>query len=453
MKLLLLLAAAALAQQWPRFRGPNGSGVAEGDAKYPVHFGPKQNLHWRTSAPFGRSSPVVASGAVFLTASENGRLLTLALDAETGKLRWRRELKPRHSHEIYQSNDAASPSPVTDGSNVYAFFADFGLVSYAADGSERWRLPLGPFENFYGMAGSPILSGQTLLMVCDQRKGSFLLALDKDTGRPRWRVERDYVKLEAYATPVLRGEEAIVYGSSRVDAYSVATGERRWFARAQGYNSKGTPVIYRDLLIASSPGSDEPIYPAFASLDRDGDGKLTLAEFDKNDDLRGHFPTVDSNHDGWASPEEWAFTRNLGVGDYGMCGIRMGGKGDVTASHIVWRNKRNYPNVPAPLVYRDVLYAVKNGGVLTSYNPATGEVWKSARAGDGALGDYYASPVAADGKLYLANEAGKVAVLKAGAQFETLAVNDLEEEIHATPALVAGRIYIRTARAMYSFSQ
>ncbi len=446
------IALAAMAADWPRFRGPNGAGVAAGDAQLPTEFGPGRHMRWRTPVPFGRSSPVIASGAVYLTAAEEGALVTMRLDTGTGAIGWRRTLAPLRKHEIFQSNDPASPTPVTDGANVYSFFADFGLISYTADGKERWRLPLGPFENFYGMAGSPILSGSTLLMLCDQRQDSFLLAVDKDTGRVRWRVRRDYVKLEAYSTPVLRDEkEVIVYGSSRVDAYSIATGERLWFARAQGYNAKGTPVLYRDLLIASSPGSDEPIYPAFAALDLNGDGKLTVAEFDKNEDLRGHFPTVDSNHDGLASPDEWAFTRNLGVGDYGMCGIRMGGSGDVTATHIVWRNKRNYPNVPSPLIYRDVLYAVKNGGVVSSYDPLTGEVKHSARAGPGALGDYYASPVAGDGKLYLVNKAGKVSVLEAGATFRTLAVNDLQEEVYATPALVDGRIYLRTAKALYAF--
>ncbi|MDX1984140.1 MAG: PQQ-binding-like beta-propeller repeat protein [Bryobacteraceae bacterium] len=448
-KALVFLPILLMAAEWDRFRGPNGSGIRE-ETNPPLRFGPKENLAWRTAVPFGRSSPVLGGGAVFLTASGNALLVTLALDAATGGIRWRRELKPRHTHRIYQSNDAASPSPATDGQHVYAFFADFGLISYTADGAERWRLPLGPFENFYGMGASPVIAGSTLLLSADQRKDSYLLAVDKDTGRIRWKADRGHLELEGYSTPIVHQGQVIVHSSFRVEAYSLSTGKLVWHARRQGYNAKGTPVIYRDLLIASASGSDQPVYPTFQALDANGDGRITPAEFDRNDDLRGHFPTVDTNHDGYATPAEWNFIRGLGVGDYGMCGIRLGGAGDVTDSHIVWRNKKTYPNVPAPLVYKDVLYAIRNGGIVTSYDPMTGTAIKSVRVRDG-LGDYYASPVAAAGRIYLAGESGKVAVVKAGPELDTLAVNDLGEEIYATPALDHERIYIRTTQALYAF--
>ena len=186
-------AAVAYAQQtktsetreWLQFRGPNGTGVAEG-VTLPAEFGPNKNLVWKTPVPFARSSPVVTADRIFLTASEGDKLITLALDRKTGKILWRRDVvRPRHM-PIFKANDAASPSPVSDGKNVFAFFAELGLISYGPDGKERWRVPLGPFNSFYGMGGSPVLAGNTLVMVCDHRTDSFIIAVDARDGRLLW---------------------------------------------------------------------------------------------------------------------------------------------------------------------------------------------------------------------------------------------------------------------------
>ena len=146
---------ATATDQWLQFRGPNGSGVAE-SAKPPAEFGANKNLAWKTAVPFARSSPVVTADKVFLTASEGDKLITLALDRKTGKIVWQREVVRPRQMVIYKANDPASPSPVSDGKNVFAFFAELGLISYGPNGNERWRLPLGPFKSFYGMSGSPV---------------------------------------------------------------------------------------------------------------------------------------------------------------------------------------------------------------------------------------------------------------------------------------------------------
>src|SRR5688572_27282693 len=157
--------SATATDQWLQFRGPNGSGVAEG-SRPPAEFGATKNLAWKTAVPFARSSPVVTTNHVFLTASEGDKLITLALDRKTGKVAWRREVvRPRHM-TIYRANDPASPSPVSDGKNVYAFFGELGLIAYGPNGKELWRLPLGPFNSFYGMGGSPVIVGNKLVMVC-----------------------------------------------------------------------------------------------------------------------------------------------------------------------------------------------------------------------------------------------------------------------------------------------
>ncbi|HEY1340739.1 MAG TPA: PQQ-binding-like beta-propeller repeat protein, partial [Bryobacteraceae bacterium] len=188
----LLLAASPLFAQWPQFRGPNASGVAAA-RDLPVEFSPEKNVVWKTDLPPGHSSPVIAGTRIFLTAVEGetqgrvagdkvadngaGKLWTICLDVNTGRVLWRRAV-PRPRREQYQvTNSAASPSPVTDGRYVYVFFGDFGLLAFDLDGGERWRLPLGPFNNANGHGTSPILEGNLLLLLCDQDSGSFLIAV------------------------------------------------------------------------------------------------------------------------------------------------------------------------------------------------------------------------------------------------------------------------------------
>src|SRR5262245_52134392 len=196
----VLVASLAFAGDWPQFRGPNASGIGAGK-NLPVEVRTEKDLLWKVVVPPGKSSPVLAAGVVFLTAFEGKKLLTLCLEAKTGTLRWRRELIPDRTEYRTELNDPASPSPVTDGANVYVFFGDFGLISYDTQGRERWRLPLGPFHSLHGMAASPVLHGRTLFLVCDHDGPSFLLAVDKETGKIKWRVARPDV-FSGFATPV-----------------------------------------------------------------------------------------------------------------------------------------------------------------------------------------------------------------------------------------------------------
>ena len=183
------LAAFAGDSQWGQFRGANGSGVDTASG-YPVEFSPAKNVVWKTAVPYGQSSPVVADGRVYVTASEPGRLLTICLDAKTGKELWRRAIQRAQFTKTYKANDPASPTPVADANGVVAFFPDFGLAAYGTDGKDRWTLPLGPFKNVYGMGASPILAGDMLIMQCDQQQKSFLIAVDRKTGVQRWKTER-----------------------------------------------------------------------------------------------------------------------------------------------------------------------------------------------------------------------------------------------------------------------
>ena len=456
----LLSCAMLPGADWPRFRGPNGAGVDESSTNLPSEFGPAKNVFWKASTLFGRSSPILAGNRLYLTASEGDLLITLCYNAADGKLLWRREVKSVHKQKVFRANDAASPSAAADGQNVYVFFADFGLVSYTKDGKERWRHALGPFDNFYGMASSPVVEGDLVLMQCDQNAGSFLLALDRNSGKQRWKTERAGVGM-GWSVPIVINppkapKQIIVTGTTRIDAYYLSTGERVWWTPLNSEGAMGVPVWNGDSLIAYSSGHDKPWVPSFdstlAQYDTNKDGRLSKQEFSADKDWGEHFGWMDANHDGFVDAAEWKAIESFGQGgEYGILSIKPGeAKGQLPASSVQWRMKRNLPYVPSPVLYQGVYYMVKDGGITTSINPATGEILKQGRAAD-SLGEYYASPVAADGKIYLLNEAGKLTVLKAGGEWEVLGVNDMGEEAYATPTIADNRIYVRTRSSLYCF--
>jgi len=457
---LALAAAAGLGgdSQWNQFRGPNGSGV-DNASGYPVEFSLTKNVVWKTAVPYGQSSPVVAGGRIYVTASEPGRLLTICLDAKTGKELWRGHIQRAQFSKTYKANDPASPTPVADENGVVVFFPDFGLAAYGIDGKERWRLPLGPFKNFYGMGASPILAGELLILVCDQQSKSFVLAVDRRTGAQRWKTDRAGASI-GWATPTVfrpfQGPaQLIVLGSTRIDGYYLATGEPRWWMPIASMGALGTPVVSGDTVLASTLGSGEPWMPTFESeltaLDKDHDGRLSPTEFLADKDFGDQFGWLDTDGDNYITSKEWNEARSMGAGESGVFAIHADkAQGKLEPKSAVWRFKKNLPYIPAPLVYREVFYIVRDGGIITALHPATGRLLKEGRNRE-AIGEYYASPVAADGKVYLANVEGKITVLKAGADWRVLATNDLGEEVHASPALSEGRIYIRTRAMLYSF--
>jgi outer membrane protein assembly factor BamB len=455
---LLLSGSRTAYAQWSQFRGPNGSGIDAG-AGYPVAFSPTSNVVWKAAIPFGQSSPVLAGNHLYLTASAGDQLVTICLDAATGRELWRRQIKRARTQKVYKANDPASPTPAADDQGVVAFFPEYGLVAYTADGKDRWTMPLGPFNSFYGIGASPVLVDGLVVMLCDQRSGSFIVAVDRATGRSRWTQERTGA-VEGWATPMVfrpatGAAQLIVPGSTRLDAYTLTDGKPRWWMPIGSNGSMGTVVASGDTLLLSTSGSTEPSMPAFDAilqkLDASKDGRLSHEEFLADKDMGEHFGWGDADKDEFISRAEWDTIRNLGIGEFGAIAVRPGAAtGKLQDSAVLWRFKKNLPYIPAPLVYQDVLYLVKDGGIVTALDARTGEALKTGRSPD-ALGEYFASPVAADGKVFLANVEGKVTVLKAGAQWDILGTNDLGEEIHATPALSGGRIYVRTQGSIYCF--
>lgn len=461
--LSLLAAALAPASEWPQFRGPNSSGVSE-EANIPVEFGPSRNVVWKTALPPGNSSPSLAGDKIFVTAFENDTIFTIAVSRADGRILWRREA-PRPRKQVIErpANSPVSATPATDGRNAYVFFQDFGLLAYGPDGNELWRMPLGPFNNPFGHGASPILAGNTLLMVCDQDAGSFLLALDKESGRVLWRTERPHAQ-RGYATPVLyqpaKGAmQVLVAGSYRLSAYDVATGKEIWWIRRLPWQVKPTPIVAGDTLYfvtysgESNPGDQEVVPPfeeALAKLDTNKDGKLSKDEIIDPRAKERFDEYLDLDDSGFLEERDWKQFQERRLGENSLRAYRLGGQGDLTESNFLWKNARSLPNVPSPLFYRDVLYTLKEGGIFTSYDARTGEILKQARI-QGAIGAYYSSPIGVDGKVYTVSEEGKAAVIRAGAQWEVLTVNDLGDSCKATPAVAGGKLYVRTHSALYCF--
>jgi outer membrane protein assembly factor BamB len=319
---------------------------------------------------------------------------------------------------------------------------------------------LGPFKNFYGMAASPVIVGDLVVLVCDQLTGGFAMALERTGGQQRWKVDRGAMNV-GWATPMVfrpaqGSAELIVLGTTRLDSYYLATGEPRWWLPLGSMGALGTPVSHGESLLVMTNGVKEPWLPPFeavlAKFDKDKDGRLSAQEFSADAEMSEHFGWIDSNSDNFIDAAEWNAARALGMGEFGAVAIRPGGaRGQLGTGAIGWRFQKNLPYIPAPLVYQDVYYMVRTGGIVTSLDVATGRLLKEGRTRE-ALGEYYASPVAADGKVFLASEEGKVSVLKAGPEWDVLSVNDLGEEIHATPALSDGRIYVRTRGSLYCFA-
>src|SRR6185436_13714529 len=179
----------AQAMEWPRFRGPNGSGIS-GARNLPTEFGPNTNLAWSTQVPTGVSSPVVATGGVFLTGFDGDRRLTLCLDLESGRRLWQQAVDSVRPERKSKPNDLASSTPATDGTNVYVLFSGFGLIAYSAAGEEQWRKPLGPFNPPHGMASSPILANGNVIVLADQVTDSYIAAFEPTAGKERWRTSR-----------------------------------------------------------------------------------------------------------------------------------------------------------------------------------------------------------------------------------------------------------------------
>lgn len=468
---VLCAVASPGGQEWNRFRGPNGLGVSE-TTGLPVEFGPATSVIWKAAVPQGHSSPVLSRTHIFLTGFDAEQRLVLAFDRASGKELWRREVPRLHKGRLDGPNNPASPSPVTDGSRVFAFFQEFGLIAFDTAGKELWRLPLGPFNIYYGFGASPTLVDGLVILPVDQDSGSYLLGVDAKSGRIRYRVDRPGV-ISGYSTPTVyepKGgpKQILIPESFQLSAYSVADGRRVWWVRGLACEMKSVASLDGDTLYVNGwgfpqnqPGAQVPTVPFDEGLkkyDKDGDGRIASTEvsgtepMDKMLSPKYGFPAFDLDRNGSLDAKEWDVFRAMLGSENGLIAIKVGGTGDMTESAVKWKYTRPVPQVPSTLLYRGTLFMVNDSGILISFDPASGKVLKQGRL-KGAIDKYFASPVGADGKVYLASQDGTVSVVDAKGEWEILSVNGLGEEVFATPAIADSRMYVRTKQTLYAFGR
>lgn len=467
----------AAAENWVRFRGPNGTGISAA-VNVPVEFGPDKNVKWKTPLPPGHSSPVFTNTHIFLTAhtpeKDAYKLLVIALDRKTGRKLWEHEVPRRQLGRRENVNGPASPSPVTDGANVYYFFQDFGLISYTADGRERWRLPLGPFTMFYGFGASPILEDGKLILAVDQDADPYLLAVDARTGKQAWRVARPHV-ISGYSTPTIwrpkdGPAQILIPESFQLTAYSIIDGKQLWWVRGLACEMKSVASIDEDTLYVNGwgfgqnqAGTQIPTVDFAEGLkrfDTNRDGVIGRDETarDTKDRMErmlrpeAGFDAFDGNRDGTLDAKDWAVFRAMLAAENGLIAIKLGGSGDMTERSVKWKYLRPVPQVPSTVLYQGVLYMVNDSGILISFNPHTGEVIKQGRL-KGAIDKYFASPIGADGKVWLASQDGTISVVTARGDWEVLQVNTLDDEVFATPVPADGELFVRTRSALYNFAK
>ena len=462
----LILAVHSFAAEawWPQFRGPNCSGVSA-TARPPAAFGPGTNQLWKVAAPAGMSSPVVWGDRIFLTAFDAGKLEVHCYARKDGKLLWKRAVSTGKLEEFHSTEGSpAASSCATDGRRVVSYFGSYGLICHDVAGKELWRHPLSLAETAggFGTGGSPTLVGGLVLLNRDMLKGCLLLAVDLKTGKRAWEAARPDVT-QSYGSAIVwkHGgvDEVVMSGSLKLKAYELKTGAERWSLTGMPSFTCTTPVVGDGLLFFAgwAPGKGDSPMPTFeqtaANFDKNKDGAITPDEV-KGTPLESFFRAQDLNGDGKITAEDVdGMKAMMSKGENLLVAVRPGGKGELSASNVAWKQTRGLPYVPSPLYYRGHVYLVKDGGMVSCYDAKTGApAYQQERLN--ALGNYYASPVAADGRVIVASLDGKVTVFAAGGDApKILHQVDFQERIAATPALVESNLYLRTPTALYAFGR
>lgn len=399
---LLFALCSLLPGDWPQFRGANSDGHVAGTAS-PMVWSDSKNVVWKISvAGLGWSSPVVVSDRIYLTTAvpqgEGLSLRTLALDAKTGETIWDREVRAiEKTPSIHSKNSHASPTPIVRDGAVYVHFGTLGTARLkAADGSTQWLCTELEYPPLHGSGGSPFLHDGRLAIVCDGSRNPFVAALDAGTGKVAWRTPRGVAAKvnHSFVTPavaVIDGQaQVLAPGPDHFAAYELSSGKELWRVLAPGWSVVPQPTLGHGLVIY--------------------------------------------NHD-YDNPE--------------LMAVKLGGQGDVTESHVVWRNKRAAPSTPTPLLIGDELYFVSDKGIASCVNAKTGEQHWMERLG----GNFSASPLFVNGRVLFLNENGLATWVKVGREYEVLGTNEVPGRTFATPAFVGNAMYLRTDEHLYKFAE
>ena len=481
---------------WPRFRGPNGQGIAE-TGNIPVDISQESLVLWKTPVPSGYSSAVIWGDRIYLTANESANekeLMTLCINRKSGKIMWRQTVEAQTKAGLHPRNHLASSTPAVDEKHVYVYFGTYGLVCYDHEGNKVWYRIIKTPQNHYGMATSPVLYQDKVILVLDDNSMtvSRLLAVNRDTGQTIWQQRRSLFRA-GWSTPVIWRhdsiDELVVLGSQRLTSYNPSTGEEIWWAGGFPPETIGTPVAGGGLLFASATS---PYGRGDEKFDTARMWKITLDEFDKNkdsqiqrDEMTEKFdvpmrpdltrdnpgygfgfdtntPTkekmdslmeyFDRDKNGAITEAEWNqllgnFTRMPPT----LLAVRPGATKDARESHIAWEIHQGIPEVPSLLYCQGKLYLMRDGGLLTCLEASSGKELFRERIG--AAGQYLASPIAAGDKVLVASVPGVVTVVQAEDKLKILARKDFREQIFATPAIFENKIYLRTEGHLYALGE
>ena len=448
------------AESWPQFRGPNASGKATTSAPLPADLGPDSRVLWQTPLPSGHSSPVIAAGRIYLTGvveSEEIELVTSCLDQVTGEILWQLTAPYQKLEEVNPSvGSFAQSSCVANADRVVSFFGSAGMFCYDREGNLLWTRQFNPFKNDEGAGSSPILVDDRIILCQDHDVDSFLMAIRLHDGSTIWRTERPQF-IRSYATPVIWNsegqEQVVVAGSLMVKGYDLEAGHEIWTVRGLSWGVVATPVIgdggllYVPSLAAGVMEVNDRA-PDFSAIDTDASGFADQKEFAATDVMTDFFTHFDRNKDGKVPQDEYDSVRQYWeMSRHVVLAIRPGGVGDVTDTHVAWSATRVLPKVPSPVVHDGTLFLVKDGGIVNCLDTQTGRASKPRRVS--GSGDYFSSPVVGDGKIYLVNQRGEMSVITATRNWRQIGEADFGEETYATPAIVDGRIYLRTAERLY----
>ncbi|MBC8354725.1 MAG: PQQ-binding-like beta-propeller repeat protein [Planctomycetes bacterium] len=442
------------------------SGVFSGKQPLPDNFTDGATAVWRTELPPGNSTPCIHGDSVFLTTWDASKkeLATVALNRISGEVLWKQVVPTAEIELVHPVGSPASSSPACNGEQVFAFFGSYGLLCYDLEGKLLWEKKMGPFQDEFGASSSPILADGLVILNEDHDVDSFLVAIDQETGKTIWKTPRPD-STRSYSTPIVwnagDSKQVIVAGSLQLAGYDLATGKKQWWVNSLSRIVDPTPNLYDGLIYVATwtPGGDqteriamEPFPEALAALDKDNDGQVAKSELPEGSPVIPRFFRVDLNQDEKLNKLEWdrhasVFARAQNV----AMAVKPGGQGDVTEQNVNWVFHRSLPTVPSSVVYEGVLYMVKDSGIITSLGASDGKMHKQGRAR--GRGNYYASLVAGDGKVYLTSERGVITVLKAGPQWEVLSSHDFGERIMATPVAAKGQLLIRTDEALYCIAK
>jgi outer membrane protein assembly factor BamB len=392
--LALCFSSAALGGNWPRFRGPNGTGTVA-DKDVPLKWSEQENLLWKVRLPGqGNSSPVIWGDRIFLQAATNDgkERQLLCLSTVDGKVLWTRKA-PGDMAKTHRKNSLASGTPAVDGERVYTVFwngAQIALYAYDLNGKELWQFPLGDFTSQHGPGHSPVVVDGKVIVANDQDGVANLVAVDAKTGKQVWRTPRQAFR-SCYSTPFVLTQddgtvELLVASTAGIAGYNLKDGSENWhwtwaFAKSP-LRTVASPVAANGMVFANS-----------------GDG----------------------------------------AGDRHAVAIHLGGKGDVTSSALAWESKKLFSYVPSMLTHGEHLFFVNDNGIAACHVAKTGESLWQQRIG----GNVSASPILIDGKIYAVTEDGEVIIFAAGPTYKELAKNQLGEPVMATPAVADNRLYIR----------